>query len=55
VGECEGMNPHTPKESHFGSWNLGGLLNIQRAIVGVKTQWFEELFISLKRFWNLDV
>jgi len=35
--ECEGMNT-LPKEFNFGSWNLGGLLNFQRAISGVKTQ-----------------
>jgi len=29
VGKCEGMNPHTSKGSfQFGSWSLGGFLNI---------------------------
>ncbi len=48
-GKCEGMNPHTPKgASILGVWNLGGLSNFQRAITGVKMQWIEEFFISLK-------
>jgi hypothetical protein len=51
----EGMNPHTPREFYFGSWSLGGLSNLQRAIAGVKTQWFEEFFISLESSWSLDV
>jgi len=38
-GKCEGMNPHTPKGvSTLGVWSPGGLPNLQRAIVGVKTQ-----------------
>jgi hypothetical protein len=49
------MNPHTAREFHFGSWSLGGLPNLQRAIAGVKNQWLEEFFISLKRSWNLDI
>jgi hypothetical protein len=49
------MNPHTPREFHFGSWSPGGLSNLQRAIVGVKTQWLEELFISMKIFWNVNI
>jgi hypothetical protein len=27
-----------------------GLLNLQRAIAGVKTHWFDKKFISLKRY-----
>ncbi len=46
---------HSQGNSHIESWNPGGLLNVQRAIVGVKTQWIEEFFISLERYWNLDV
>jgi hypothetical protein len=43
------MNPHIPKgASTLGVWNLGGLLNFQRIIAGVKTQWIEEFLISLK-------
>jgi hypothetical protein len=38
--ECEGIDPHTP----------GGLPNVQRTIIGVKTQWIEELFISLENY-----
>jgi len=48
VRRCEGMNPCTPREFHFGSWSFGGLLNFQKEIARVKTQWLEELFISLK-------
>jgi len=28
--------PHSQVNSHFGSWSPDGLLNLQRAIVGVK-------------------
>jgi hypothetical protein len=49
------MNPHTPREFHFGSWSPSGLLNLQRAILGVKTQWLEELFISMEISWNVDI
>jgi hypothetical protein len=56
VRECEGMNTHTPQESsHFGSWTPDGLPNLQKVIVGVKTHWIEELFISLESSWNIDV
>jgi len=50
VRRCEGMNPHTPREFHFGSSNPGGLPNLQRAISWVKTQWIEEFFISMESF-----
>jgi hypothetical protein len=49
------MNPHTLREFHFGSLNLGGLLNLQKVIAGVKTQWLEEFFRSLEISWNLDI
>jgi hypothetical protein len=49
------MNPHTPREFHFGSWSLGGFLNFQKAIIGVKTLWLEEFSISMKSFWNVDI
>jgi len=55
VRRCEGMNPHTPREFHFGSWSPGGLLNLQRAIAGVKTQWHEDSFISLESYWNVNI
>jgi hypothetical protein len=42
------MNFYTPMEFHFGSWSLGGLPNLQKAIVGVKTQWLEVFFISME-------
>jgi len=38
VGECEVMNPHTPKmSSQFGSWSSNGFSNFQRTIARVKT------------------
>jgi hypothetical protein len=50
-GKCEGTNPHTPKgASTLGVWSPDGLPNLQRAIVGVKTQWIEEMFISLENY-----
>jgi hypothetical protein len=49
VGECEGMNPFTPKGTPtLGNWSLVELPNFQKAIVEIKTQWIEELFISLE-------
>jgi hypothetical protein len=39
--ECEGMNSNSQVDSHFGSWNLYGVLNLQKGISGVK-------FIRLK-------
>jgi len=48
VRRCEGMNPHTPREFHFVNWSPGGLMNLQRAIARVKTQWLEEFFISME-------
>jgi len=39
---------HSQVGSHFGSWSPDGLLNLQRVIVGVKTHWIEEFFISLE-------
>jgi hypothetical protein len=37
VGECEGMNLHTPKvNSHFGNWNPNGFLNFQNVIAESK-------------------
>jgi len=41
--------------SHFGSWSLDGLSNLQRAIAGVKIHWIEEVFILVEFFWNVDV
>jgi hypothetical protein len=46
---------HSQGNSHFGRWSSGGLPKLQRAIVGVKTQWIEEFLISLESSWNLDV
>jgi len=36
VRRCEGMNPHTPREFHFGSWTPDGPPNLQRVIAEVK-------------------
>jgi hypothetical protein len=45
------MNPHTPKWAPtLGLKSPDGLLNFQRAIIGVKSHWIEELFIPLKIF-----
>jgi len=45
------MNPHTPKgASTLGIWNPNGLLNLQRTIAGVKTQWIEEFFMFLESY-----
>jgi hypothetical protein len=52
VGECEGMNPHTPK---LGIKSPNGLLNLQRTIAKVKTHWIETLLISLESSWKLNV
>jgi hypothetical protein len=50
-GKCKGMNPHTPKgASTLGVWSPHGLLNLQRAIVGVKTKWIENFLISLESY-----
>jgi hypothetical protein len=46
--ECEGIDPHTPKGTPKGS--PGGLLNVQKAIAEVKTQWIEKFFISLESY-----
>jgi len=47
-GKCEGMNLHTPKgASTLGVWSPGGLLNLYRAIVEVKTHWIEKFIRSL--------
>jgi hypothetical protein len=50
-GKCEGMNPHTPKgASTLGVWSPNGLPNFQIVILGVKTQWIEKFFISLRSY-----
>jgi hypothetical protein len=36
--------------SELPCWGVGVLLNLQRAIAGIKTQWIEEFFISLKSY-----
>jgi hypothetical protein len=46
---------HPQMNSHFGSWSPNGFSNLQRAIAGIKTHWFEEFFISMKSYWNVDV
>jgi hypothetical protein len=53
--EYEGIDPHTPKGTP--TLGIGVLVDSRmfKAIVGVKTQWIKELFISLESYWNLDV
>jgi len=46
---------HSQGNSHFGRWTPGGLSKFHRAILGVKTQWLVAFFISLERFWNINV
>jgi hypothetical protein len=52
--ECKKMWGNEPPpslvNSHFGSWNPNGLLNLQRAIAKVKTHWIEKFLISLEIF-----
>jgi hypothetical protein len=58
-GECEGMNPHTPKWTP--TLGVGenevpkGLPKLQRAFWGVKTPWLVALFISMESSWSVDV
>jgi hypothetical protein len=40
--------PHSQVNSHFGSWSLDGLSNLQEVIAGVKTHGIEEFLISLE-------
>jgi hypothetical protein len=44
--ECEGIDPHTPKGTP--TLAVGVMVDSQRAMVGVKTQWIEDFFISLE-------
>jgi hypothetical protein len=46
---------HSQMNSHFESWSPNGFLNFQRAISGDKTHWIEDFFISLERYWNVNV
>jgi hypothetical protein len=48
VGECEDEHSHSQMNSHFESCSPSGLLNLQRAIAGVKPHRIEKFFISLK-------
>ncbi len=54
--KCEGIDPHTLKGiPTLGVWSPNGLPNLQSTIAKVKTQWFEDFFISLKSYSNIDV
>jgi len=53
--QCENEDSHSQVSSPFGSWSLGGLPNLQRAIAKVKTHDIEKFFISLKSYWSVDV
>ncbi len=46
---------HSQVNSHFGSWSLNGLSNLQKSIAGVKTHWIRKFFISLEISQNLNV
>jgi hypothetical protein len=54
--KCEGIDPHTLKGTPtLGVWSPSGLPNLQSAIAEVKIQWFEDFFISLERYSNVNV
>jgi hypothetical protein len=55
VRECEDENSHSQGNFHYESWNPDGLLNLQRVITEVKTSRIKKLFISLERYWTIDV
>jgi hypothetical protein len=44
-----------PSELPLWDWSLGGLPNLQKAIVAVKTHWIEKFLISWESSWNIDV
>jgi hypothetical protein len=55
VGECEGMNPHTPKWVPL--WELESQWTfklLERNYKG-KTHWIEEFLITLENSWKEDV
>ncbi len=47
---CENEDSHSQVSSPFGSWSLGGLPNLQRAIAEVKTPCIKEFFILLESY-----
>jgi hypothetical protein len=56
VGECEGINLHTPKWAP--TLGVGILMDsriFKKTITRVQTHWIEMFLISLKNSWNLDV
>jgi hypothetical protein len=54
--ECEGMNPtHSQVDSHFGSCNPYGNLNLQKDISRVKTHCIKKFLKPLESSWNIDV
>jgi hypothetical protein len=56
VGECEGMNPHTPKWSPTLGVRVPKDSRIFRGqLYGVKTHGIEKFLIPLEIFWNLNV
>jgi hypothetical protein len=57
VWENVRMNTHTPKWTSivFGSWGPSGFPKLQKAIARVKTPCPVDFFISLEKYWNLDV
>jgi hypothetical protein len=55
VKECEDEDSHSQVSFHFGSWSPGGLSNLQRVVIGVKTLCIEECLISLENYSSVDV
>jgi hypothetical protein len=54
--DCQGMNLHTPKWTPIvGIGVPNGPSNLQRMMVRVKTHRFEEFFISVESYWNINV
>jgi hypothetical protein len=47
--------PHSQMSFHFGNWSPDGLSNLQKEILGVKTQLIEKFFMLLESSWNVDV
>jgi hypothetical protein len=52
---CENEDSHSQVNFPFRSWSPSGLSNLQRAIAEVKTPRIEKFFISLERYWSVDV
>ncbi len=53
--ECEDEDSHSEVGSHVGRWSFGGLSNLQKTIIKVKTPCIGEFFISLESYGSVDV